>query len=105
MASVYVHLGGGDVEQAVLSREGVTEVAVEKQDDLLKPRLCLGCGENNPGDARHCLKCGLPLDQGEAEKLVQAAKMMEVLKNPQLLEYLIREAKKLDKLIEKQKEK
>lgn len=58
MASVYVHLSGRDVDNAILSIHGL------KQDDEvfeeMKPLIC-SCGEINNPTNNYCNRCGKPL--------------------------------------------
>lgn len=71
MPTLYVHLFGTDVENIVLGMEGVEEVKQKVEDVFMKPKTCFGCGSTNPGDAVHCLKCGLILDEEEVEKTIR----------------------------------
>jgi len=68
MPTLYVHLFGTDVENIVLGMEGIKEVKQKVEDVFMKPKNCFGCGTLNPGDAVHCLRCGLILDEKKRKK-------------------------------------
>jgi integrase len=60
MASVYVHLSGRDVDDALLKLYGLKEKAPEEEHD--KPTRCPRCSEINPPNFKFCGKCGMALD-------------------------------------------
>lgn len=60
MASVYVHMSGRDVDDALLKLYGLKEKAVE--EDHTKPSRCARCSEINPPNFKFCGKCGMALD-------------------------------------------
>ena len=80
MPTLYVHLFGTDVENIVLEMEGIEEVKQKVADVFMKPKTCFGCGHLNPGDAVHCLRCGLILDEKEAEKAIKEQQENESLR-------------------------
>jgi integrase len=60
MASVYYHLSGKDVDEALLKLHGIkTENLKEEKVGI---RLCQKCGENNSILSHFCKKCNFPLD-------------------------------------------
>jgi len=63
MASVYVHLSGRDVDKAILKLYGIEMDESEKDNELLKPKKCLRCGEINPTTNKVCQRCFFPLDE------------------------------------------
>jgi len=70
MASVYVHLSGRDVENAVLGKVfGMKEIKEEEEKRALEPKVCPDCGYMNPADSSFCLKCGYPLTEEAREKI------------------------------------
>ena len=70
MASVYVHMSGRDVDNAILKLHGIeTEQATKK----FTVNKCPRCKEINPENALFCFKCGLPLTQ-EASTTVETIK-------------------------------
>ncbi|MBI4895306.1 MAG: tyrosine-type recombinase/integrase [Candidatus Aenigmarchaeota archaeon] len=89
MASVYVHLSGKDVDDAVLRMNGVKQIDQEKLENPLKPKICSRCDNSNPSTAKLCNRCGLALDIKEAmlqdEKLNALAQMI----TPEMIEDMI----------------
>lgn len=82
MPSVYVHLSGRDVDDALMEAHGI-EVDKKKNDDrTLAPRKCFR-GHENTFDARFCNDCGVPLDEKTLIELEEKRKvadtMMDVL--------------------------
>jgi integrase/recombinase XerD len=61
MASVYVHLSGRDVDNAILKLQGLGETGNEKADPL-KVRNCARCDQKNSPTSKFCSRCGSPLD-------------------------------------------
>ena len=71
MASVYVHLSGKDVDEALLKAKGI-KVKDQKEDIKQSIKKCPRCGENNSYLSHFCKRCGSPLDikaSFELEKL------------------------------------
>ena len=70
MASVYVHMSGRDVDNAILKLYGIETAEATKKFTVNK---CPRCKEINPENALFCFKCGLPLTQ-EASTTVESIK-------------------------------
>lgn len=84
MASVYVHLSGRDVDNALLELHGLTTQA--KSEPKFKIKICPRCDERNSPDAKYCKRCALTLD---AEALELEDKLMnELVGRPQVARYL-----------------
>jgi hypothetical protein len=62
MASIYVHLSGRDVDNALLKVYGIKN-AEEKEESQLNPKKCPRCQEINPFSNKFCTKCGQILDE------------------------------------------
>lgn len=60
MASVYVHLSGKDVDEALLKARGIEVGKEEKPKQAVK--VCSKCNETNSYLAHFCKRCGSPLD-------------------------------------------
>ena len=70
--SIYVHLSGRDVDQALLKHYGI-EVEEEVQKQLeLKPKACVRCGFHNPPTSRYCARCSAMLDIRTAVEFEEA---------------------------------
>ena len=59
MASVYVHLSGRDVDEAILKAYGI----IKNDEQEQKPKIinCLRCKEKNDSLSLFCKRCGTPL--------------------------------------------
>jgi integrase/ribosomal protein L37E len=72
MASIYVHMSGRDVDDAILKMYGV-----KKEDggdsETFKPILCARCGSSSPPASKICSTCGLGF-RPEEEKTVERPK-------------------------------
>jgi len=98
-ASVYVHLSGRDLDNALLRLNGI-KVKDERKDEQIKPLVCPRCKANNSPDAKFCSYCGLCLDPKTAIRIdelrAKADKLMaELIKNPNVLEALLEGLEKL----------
>lgn len=62
MASVYVHLSGRDVDNALLELQGF-EKKQDKQEEQMKIIFCKRCHEQNSPSTKFCNRCGSPLNQ------------------------------------------
>lgn len=67
MASVYVHLSGRDVDDAIMQIYGIKEV--RKEESALVPMVCPRCGEKNIPGSLFCRKCGMPLNDNKLAKV------------------------------------
>jgi len=70
MPSIYVHLSGRDIDDAILGVYGLKKVKDEKPK--LTPRICPRCNATNAYDAKFCSKCGLALDVKAAFEMEKA---------------------------------
>ncbi len=76
MLRVYVNLTAKDVEEAVLSKYGIRKEVSTKVSSVKCPK----CGATNPGGARFCWRCGVPLSAVAAEERERRrARVEEVL--------------------------
>lgn len=92
MASVYVHLSGKDMDNAILKMNGIeTE---DTRVDGLKVGKCPRCKDLNPETSLYCGKCGYPLRDEGVRKLEEESDKFEnefmqlILKYPNLIENL-----------------
>ena len=90
MASIYVHLSGRDVDNALLELQGLKTQATN--ESKLKLKICPRCDERNSPDAKYCKRCALTLD---VETLEWENRMMdELLRVPAVKRYLRNALKK-----------
>jgi ribosomal protein L40E len=61
MASVYYHLSGKDVDDALLKLHGIKEEEI-KEEKNVGMKICQRCGESNSILSHFCRKCNTPLD-------------------------------------------
>jgi len=99
MPSIYVHLSGRDMDDAILGLYGLKKPGEVEQPKLV-PRLCPRCQTSNPFDASFCSRCGLALDMKVAVQLEETRRKADqvfdkLLKDPEVRAFL---AKKADEL-------
>ena len=63
MASVYVHLSGKDVDDALLNVYGMSQDHEENRITKLKPVTCVMCHSQNEATNKCCKLCGMILDE------------------------------------------
>jgi len=100
MASVYVHLSGRDVDNALLKLNGL-EVKEEKKEELFKAIICPRCKARNSPDAKFCSNCGMCLDAKAAMQVDELRVKLDMLmnrliKNPDVLSALLQGIEKLE---------
>jgi integrase/recombinase XerD len=94
MPSVYVHLSGRDVDNALLKLAGI-EVGEEKPGSSLKPKKCPRCSFINTPSAKICERCSLALDLQTAFKMEEDNKelnslLLEAMDDPEIKRRMIR---------------
>jgi len=97
MASIYVHLSGRDVDNALLKIHGLVEEEKKKEEDVLKPMKCPRCEEVNPATAKFCNRCSFTLDLKTGmqidEKADKAGRIISVaLDDPKIRRMIIEKA-------------
>jgi len=70
MPSIYVHLSGRDVDDAILGIYGLK--TSEEEKPKLTPKICPRCQQSNVYDGKFCSKCGLALDINAAAQIETA---------------------------------
>jgi len=99
MASVYVHLSGRDVDNALFKLNGL-EVKEDEREEQFRALSCPRCKTRNSPDARFCANCGMCLDAKTAIAIddlrAKADTLMtELVKNPEVLNALLNGIEKL----------
>lgn len=108
MAATYVHLSGRDVDNALLKLHGLAQNE-NREEEVLKVKVCPRCKEKNDPVSRFCRRCATPLDVKVAldleekmkEKDELVAKVIERLCEKLNIERTIQETIKELKLGEK----
>lgn len=93
MASVYVHLSGRDVDNAILRLNGLSTIE-KKENELLKVKNCARCKERNSPLSEFCSRCGSPLDVRTAIELDEKRRTGDevismLVKDPKVQEIII----------------
>lgn len=92
MASVYVHLSGKDIDNAILKMNGI--LIDDTHGDGLKVGRCPRCKDLNPETSLYCGKCGMPLRDEGIKRLETESDEFEMMfskliaENPNLLKSL-----------------
>lgn len=94
MPSVYIHLAGKDVDEAILALNGMRKKP-EKEEKAFRPNICPRCDERNSPDSKFCNRCGAVLDMRTAVQLDRARAKVDML-----LDKLTEDPEKLNKLLE-----
>jgi site-specific recombinase XerD/ribosomal protein L40E len=98
MPSIYVHLSGRDLDDAILGVYGLKKS--EEEQPKLTPKICPRCNQSNPYDGKFCSRCGLALDINAATQIDEARKqtdnIMDILLKDKEFRTLLRE--KIDEL-------
>lgn len=94
MASVYVHLSGRNVDDAMLALQGMAKPA-EKKEERMLVQNCPRCQEKNSPDSKFCVRCGSPMEvriMMEAEKDRKSGDdvMNSLMQNSEVREFLLR---------------
>jgi site-specific recombinase XerD len=83
MPSIYVHLSGRDVDNALLRAHGLSSSLEEKAKSQLTFTACPRCGQKAGPESKFCPKCGMILDAQTAirleEERAKADKIMNML--------------------------
>jgi len=85
MASIYVHMSGRDVDDAILKMNGLKKGG-EDSTDSFKAVICSKCGKPSPPASRICSNCGLGFTAGKEDPQGQEKNnnlMAELMKDPE----------------------
>lgn len=93
MASVYVHLSGRDVDNAILKLHGLAS-AEKKESESLRVRKGARCQEKNSPVSKFCSRCGSPLEIRTAIELDQKRRngdelVSMIVKDPRVQEIIV----------------
>lgn len=92
MPSVYVHLSGRDIDNAILNIYGKRKKE-ENIPERLKTEICPRCGQSNLSTDTFCLRCGLPLDEKTRLEFAERMSNMQPIMNKieELIEAKVKE--------------
>ncbi len=101
MPSTYVHMSGREVDEAILTMNGIKSPE-HKEEIILKPVICPRCDTINASESKHCNKCGGILDLKIAFEMEEKQKLREepermlnlLLKDPEIQEIFLRKMSK-----------
>jgi len=99
MPSVYVHLSGRDVDNAILGLYGLRKPE-EVEQPKLAPRVCPRCQTSNPFDAKFCSRCGAVVNLRTAVQLEESRQQIDqlyakLLEDPEVRAFLSRKIAEL----------
>ncbi|MCX6778405.1 MAG: site-specific integrase [Candidatus Micrarchaeota archaeon] len=99
MASVYVHLSGRDVDEALLKTYGIKTGEAAKEETF-RPKTCPRCKATNSPISKFCQKCGFVLDaetviEIEANRKNADELLNELMKNDEIKAFLVKKIAEL----------
>jgi len=94
MASIYVHLSGRDLDEAILQLHGIS---VEKERrERFERKICPRCNTENSLTAKFCSRCGFVLDKKTEEKLKEWERVRnEILNDPEFITLIYQRIKQM----------
>ena len=100
MASIYVHLSGRDVDEALLKTYGINVGEEQKKEEPLKPKVCQRCKFTSSPISKFCQKCGTVLDAETVYEMENERKnadnlMNELMKNEEVKSYILKKIAEL----------
>jgi site-specific recombinase XerD len=102
MASIYVHLSGRDVDNALLRTYGIEQDEKNGHESELKPKECIRCKQVNPVTNKFCSMCGMVLNEKTIVEVIE--KDLERKKADEVLDELIKDEKFREMFLNKIKE-
>lgn len=94
MASIYVHLSGRDVDEAILKLSGLKVDEKNENKEEFKLKECQRCSNRNSPTSRFCNKCGLPVDIETTMKVMKSEEeLLKLLNDPKILRILLEKMK------------
>jgi site-specific recombinase XerD len=98
MASVYVHLSGRDVDNAILKIHGLLPEG-EKKDTDIGVKECLVCHEKNSFEFKYCKRCGTSLDPRVVKEMKNSEMKLLKMMTPEMIEKMIE--RKVEEMLKK----
>lgn len=95
MASVYVHLSGRDIDNAILGIYNMKEE--KKESEKFRPVTCARCSSTNSPGSKFCTKCGYALTADVAIQMEDSNRkndvMEKLMKDPEFKELVLKKLK------------
>ena len=76
MFETYVHMTGSDIDNEVLTRQGIHRPETERSE-AMDPRICEHCHTINAPGHQFCSRCGRSLTKEEKLELEEAVREIE----------------------------
>jgi integrase len=95
-AAIYESLTDEDAAKEYERAHGI-QVREEEKKDAFATVKCAYCGEENPASSKTCHFCYVPLDKEQAEQYLKRQKALDLISDPDVLEFL-------EKLIKQRKD-
>lgn len=70
MCGIYIHMNGKEMDDSILKASGV-EVKKDNKSSVMQPKKCLRCKTDNEATNIFCKRCGLSLNNEEANKIIE----------------------------------
>ena len=90
MASIYVHLSGRDMDNAVLQLHGIKKEKEENNGEI-KTKKCVRCNQVNSFESKYCSRCGYSLNEKDIMKIIEAERNILKMIKPEMIEQMIEE--------------
>lgn len=102
MASVYIHISGKNVDDALLKINGI-DIEKCKEENKFSPKICIRCNESNPPTNKFCSRCNMPLDKAGLIEIVEndierkrADEILDkLIQNPEFKEMFLNKIKEM----------
>jgi len=85
MPDIYVHLSAKNIDEMMLTKEGLKDKGKEIVDDImLRPIECVKCGETNTATNRFCGKCATPLSKDAQQEIMNTNLIKKIIFEPEV---------------------
>lgn len=103
MPSVYIHLSGRDIDDAILNVHGIKREEQSDRGQELEPVPCPRCKHRNESELEICANCGMPLTEKAATDAEQREQRFMDLMDPEVVERMVE--KQVQRLLKQRTEK
>jgi integrase len=99
MASIYVHLSGRDIDEAILRIHGKLKDDEKTLHEQPRTQICPVCQYENAPEAEFCFRCRKPLNVKAALEMEEREKELLKLMTPEIIEQMIQ--KRVEEILAK----